>query len=111
MRALSASLCVLAMACDVGAQTPNLSISLFAPNIAQVSWSTNFSAWQLFTATNLTSPGAWQPVSPGPFPFGNMLVVFVAITNQSGFYRSAKRRQLRLSRNAFNDFPRRQQHA
>jgi hypothetical protein len=87
MKALSAFLCVLATACDVGAQTPKLSISLLAPNIAQVSWPTNFNAWQLFATTNLASPGNWQPVSPGPFPLGNMLVVFVAITNQSAFFR------------------------
>ena len=87
MRALWISLCLLAAASAGAAQTPTLSISSFSPNIAQVSWSTNFSAWQLVTTTNLTSPANWQAVSPGPFTFGSTLVVFVAITNKASFFR------------------------
>jgi hypothetical protein len=71
----------------VDAQAPALSISLLTPNIAQVSWPSNFSTWQLTTTTNLASVANWQPVSPGPFPIGNALVEFIPITNKSSFFR------------------------
>src|ERR1017187_2120996 len=87
MRALCVSLCMLATASGVGAQVPALSISLFAPNIAQVSWPSNFNTWQLTTTTNLTSPANWQPISSPPFPLGNALAVFIPITNNSSFFR------------------------
>src|ERR1039458_1979050 len=87
MRVLCVSLCVLATASCVDAQTPRLSISLLTPNIAQVSWPTNFNTWQLTTTTNLLLSANWQPVSPAPFPFGNAFVVFLPITNKSSFFR------------------------
>ena len=87
MRALCVLSCVLATASWVEAQTPALSISLLAPNIAEVSWHSNYSTWQLTSTTNLTPPANWQPVSGAPFPFGDSMLVFIPITNQSGFFR------------------------
>ncbi len=87
MRALCVLLSVLATANCVEAQTPTLTMSLLAPNIAQVSWPSNYSTWQLTTSTNLTSPANWQPVSSAPFPFGNSMVVFILITNNAIFFR------------------------
>src|ERR1035441_2027318 len=87
MRAVCVLSCVLATASWVEAQTPALSISLLAPNIAEVSWPTNYSTWQLTSTTNLTSPANWHPVSGAPFPFGDSMLVFIPITNQSGFFR------------------------
>jgi hypothetical protein len=90
-----------------------LSISLFTPNVAQVSWPSNFTTWQLTTTTNLTAPANWQSVSPGPFPFGNALVVFIPITNKSSFFRLQQNGGggSCVSRNAADDVSRRQQHA
>ena len=87
MRALCVSLCLLATASCMEAQTPRLSISLLTPNVAQVSWPSNYSTWQLATTTNLTSPAQWQAVSTPPLPLGNALTVFVLITNKSSFFR------------------------
>ena len=87
MKALCVLSCILATARCVEGQTPTLSISLLAPNIAEVSWPSNYSTWQLTSTTNLTPPANWQPVSGAPFPFGNSMVVFIPITNQSGFFR------------------------
>src|ERR1035438_1281694 len=114
MRALCVSLCVLATATCADAQTPALSISLFESNIAEVSWPTNFSTWQLATTTNLASSGSWQPVTSTPLPLGDRLLVFVLITNNSSFFRlqpNSGGGGLRVSCDAVHDCSRRQQHA
>lgn len=80
--------CLLALACNAGAQTaPSLSLSLLSPGIAQISWPSNFTGWQLMSATNLGAAANWQAVPGTPFPLGNALLMFFPLTNQSTFFR------------------------
>lgn len=79
---------LLAAAATVEAQSaPVLSISLLTPAIAEVSWPSNFTDWQLTSSTNLASPGSWPMVSIPPFPLGNQLLVFYARDSQVRFFR------------------------
>lgn len=66
---------------------PTLNISILTPGVAEISWPTNFTGWQLMSAFSLTPPVNWQPVPGSPFPLGNSMVTFVSITNRSSFFR------------------------
>jgi hypothetical protein len=65
---------------------PTLNFSLFVPGLAQLSWPTNYSGWQLMSATNLGPLATWQPVAGTPVPFNTNFVVFYQMTNQSCFF-------------------------
>jgi|GEM_PF-3381086 len=72
----------------VGAQpAPSLSLSLLSPSLAQISWPSNYTSWQLMSATHLGSGTNWQAAPGTPFPLGNALVMFFPLTNQSTFFR------------------------
>jgi hypothetical protein len=75
------------MASIAEAQSPALSISLLPPATAKLSWPSNFTAWQLTSATNLSSTANWQSVTQTPAPLDNALVVLFPITNKSRFFR------------------------
>ena len=77
---------LLAAAVAEAQSAPALSISLLTPTIAEVSWPSNFTGWQLTSATDLTPPVNWQPVPGTPFPLGATLAAFVLITNNSRFF-------------------------
>jgi hypothetical protein len=82
------AICLLAAACAADAQTaPGLSLSLFAPGLAQISWPGSFTDWQLVSATNLGPDASWQVVPGTPLPLGGSLVMFYSLTNASAFFR------------------------
>ncbi len=79
---------LLAGAAAAEAQTvPTLSFSLLTPAIAEVSWPSNFTGWQLMSATNLGPSASWQAVPGTPLPLGNALAMFSLLTNNSLFFR------------------------
>ena len=79
--------CVFTMAPIAEAQSPALSISPLPAATAKLSWPSNFAAWQLTSATNLSSTANWQSVTQTPALQGNALVVLYPITNKSRFFR------------------------
>src|ERR1039457_2810584 len=81
------SLCVLGMACLAEAQSPALSIFLLPPATAQLSWPSNFTGWQLTSATDLSSPTNWHSVPQTPIPQGNALVVLFPFSDKSRYFR------------------------
>jgi len=79
---------VLAVACSAAAQTrPAISLSLFSPGIAQISWPSSFTNWQLMSTTDLGASMNWQEVPGTPAPLSDALVAFYPITNSSRFFR------------------------
>lgn len=70
------------------AQTaPSLTLTIPAPGLVELSWSTNFPNWQLMSSTNVSSPTNWQPVAGPTNQFGTTFAVFYAVTNKVSFFR------------------------
>ncbi len=86
VRTLYISWCVLVLACTAEAASPTLSISLVPPASARFSWPSNFTDWQLTSATNL-STHTWQAVTQTSVLSGTSLVVLFPLTNKSGYFR------------------------
>ena len=87
MKPIYVLFCLLAMARMAEAQSPALSISILPPATAWLSWPSNFTDWQLTSATNLSSPANWQPVTQTPIPLGNALVVLFPVNDKSRLFR------------------------
>ena len=74
-----------------GQSAPVLSISNPFPSFAEISWPTNFSGWQLVTATNLAPPAAWQPVEMPATPINGLMMVYYFVPQgQDAFFRLQK---------------------
>ena len=86
LRTFYISWCLLAMACTAEAVLPTLSVSLVPPTTLRFSWSSNFTTWQLTSATNLSSTN-WQAVTQTPVTSNNALVVSLSFTNKSSYFR------------------------
>jgi len=86
LKSIYISLSVLVMTFIAEATSPTLSISLTPPATLRFSWPSNFTDWQLMSATNLSSTN-WQVANQTVVPTNNTLAVFFPIANKSGYFR------------------------
>jgi hypothetical protein len=86
MKTVYIFLAVLASLCAAQATSPALSVNVVPPGTLKFSWPTNYTNWQLISATNLSSAN-WNSVTQATFLSNNLLTVLFPMTNQRSFFR------------------------